>query len=439
MKRTHDVSELVGRAQKGNRESLGVLSAHVRQRVFVYLYRMTLDYHLAQDLAQETVLYMIQALPRLKTTSSSSLWAWIYRSAWGIFQHTLRPQGHQRIMQNTIVDHEALMQLTDETQKSGLEQAERSELFKAICISLDTLDARHRNVLILRCFELLSYAEIASIMGGTELKARVLFFHAKHALKRRLHNRGYGHQYFLTSLSLFGVITGIRTKSATAAITMTSNLLKTGTMATVIGAISTQLGFMTAAVITIGLVGGTLHVCSSGADTPTETTSRMTLPIQSDTRWAFPVQILNAYDPEGNGWEALSTKDGEELLKRVPLDLQEILAKQWYNCYAIIPEGHWIEFGFGGLINNGIGFDIRYDCLDTGNFFDVFLTDGQNRTLPLTRPVIEPLENQAFRVSFDITNLEVPFEPVGIRLQGRGLEGQWKAPVVCNLEAQISL
>ncbi|MFC1635986.1 RNA polymerase sigma factor [Planctomycetota bacterium] len=439
MKKTHDVSKLVGRAQKGNRECLGVLSAHVRQRVFVYLYRMTLDYHLAQDLAQETVLYMIQSLPRLKTTSSSSLWAWIYRSAWGIFQHQLRPQGHQRIVQKTIVDHEALLQLTDETKGSALEQAERSELFEAISKSLGTLETKHRNVLILRCFELLSYAEIASIMGSTELKARVLFFRAKHALKRHLYNRGYGRKYFLTSLSLFGLITGMRAKSASAAITVTSNLLKTGTMATTIGAVSTQLGLMTAAVVTIGLTAGTFHVCSSNADMPTETINRMTLAVQSDTRWAFPTQIINSYDPEGNGWEAVSAKDGEELSMRIPLDLQEILAKQWYKCHVIIPEGHWIEFGFGGAINNGIGFDIRCNCLDTGNIPDVFLIDGQRRTIQLTSPVIEPLENEAQRVSFEITNIEVPFDPIGVRVQGRGLKGRWKAPVLTGLEAQISL
>ena len=439
MAKTHHVSELVSRAQKGNRESLGVLSAHVRQRVFVYLYRMTLDYHLAQDLAQETVLYMIQSLPRLKTTSSSSLWAWIYRSAWGKFQHTLRPQGHQRIVQKTIVDHELLLHLTDETDKSGLEQAEQSELAEAICTSLSTLNSRQRNVLVLRCFELRSYAEIASIMGGTELKARVLFFHAKHALKRRLHNRGYGRKYFLTSLSLFGVLTGMRAKSASAAVTVTSNLLKTGTVASTIGAVSTQLGLTTAAIVTVGLVAGTLHVGYSDADVPMETTNKMTLAVQSDTRWALPMQIINSYDPEGNGWEAVSAEDGEELLTRIPLDLQVILARQWHQCHLIIPEGHWIEFGFGRVINNGIGFDIRYDCLDTGNFPDVFLIDSQGQTLQLTSPVIEPLENRAYRVSFDLTNLEVPFEPIGVRIQGRGLEGQWNAPVLTGLEAQVSL
>ena len=437
MIKTHDVSELVSRAQKGNRESLGELSTQVRQKVFVYLYRMTLNYHLAQDLAQETVLYMIESLPRLKTTSSSSLWAWIYRSAWGKFQHQLRPQGHQRIAQKTIVDHEVLLQLTDETKESALEQAERSELFEAICKSLDRLEKRHRNVLILRCFELLSYAEIASVMGGSELQARVLFFRAKHALKRLLHNRGYGRRYFLTGLTLFGMITGMRTKSATAAITVTSNMLKTGTLATTIGAATTKLGLVTTAVVAIGFVAGTVHVCRSVTDTPAESAKGITLAVRNDTFWAFPLQIIVSHDPEGNGWEAVSAEEGDELLTKVPLDLQTILARQWQDCYVILPEGHWIEFGFERPIANGVGFDIRYDCLDTGNFPDVFLTDSQDQTLQLTHPVVEPLENQGYRVSFELTNVVLPFEPAGIRVQGRGFEGQWKAPVLFSLEARI--
>jgi RNA polymerase sigma-70 factor (ECF subfamily) len=420
MIKTHDVSELVSRAQKGNRESLGELSAHVRRRVFVYLYRMTLDYHLAQDLTQETILYMIESLPRLKTTSSSSLWAWIYRSAWGKFQHQLRPQGHQRIVQKTIVDHEALLQLTDETKESALEQAERSELFEAICTSLGTLQERHRNVLILRCFDLLSYAEIASVMGGSELQARVLFFRAKHALKRHLHNRGYGRRYFLTGLTLFGMITGVRTQGASATIAVTSNLLKTGTVATTVGAATTKFGLITAAIVAIGLVAGTAHVIKSGAGIPAESADGMTLAVRNDAQWAFPLQIIVSHDPEGNGWEAVSAEEGDELLKKVPLDLQTILARQWHDCLVIIPEGHWIEFAFESPIANGVGFDVRYNCLDTGNFPDVFLSDGQDQTLQLTNPVIETQEDRGQRVSFELTSVVLPFEPVGVRVQGRG-------------------
>ncbi|MBN2314292.1 MAG: sigma-70 family RNA polymerase sigma factor [Sedimentisphaerales bacterium] len=438
MTKSHDVSELVSRAKKGHRESLGELSAHVRQKVFVYLYRMTLDYHLAQDLAQETVLYMIESLPRLKTTNSSSIWAWIYRSAWGKFQHTLRPQGHQRIIQKTIVDHEILMQLTDETKENALEHAERTELFEAICESLDKLEKKHRNVLVLRCYELLSYAEIAAVMGNSELQARLLFFRAKHALKRHLQNRGYGRKYFLTSLTLFGLITGMQAKSTSAAVTVTANMLKAGAMATTLGAVTTKTGLIATAVVTIGLVAGSVHVCNSNVAKPKELTQGISLAVQNDTQWELPLQIITSNDPEENGWQAVSLAEGKELSKTVPLDIQTILARQWENCYVIIPEGHWIEFGFERPLVNGVGFDIRYDCLETGNFPDLFLADGQGQTFQLTNPIVEPLEDRGQRVSFELTNVIIPFEPVGIRIQGRGFEGQWKAPVVFNLEARIS-
>jgi len=290
MTRARDICELLSRAQKGDRESLGVLIAHVRRRVFVYLYRMTLDYHLAEDLVQETVLYMIESLPRLKTTSSLSLWAWIYRSAWGIFQHYIRPQGHQRIIQKTVVDYEALMQLTDETKESALEQAERSELFGAICKSLGKLQARHRNVLVLRCFESFSYAEIASVMGCSEVKARVLFFHAKHALKRQLHNRGYGRRYFLTGLSLFGMISATHTKTTSAAVTVTSSLAKTHTVAATIGAITAKLGLMQTGAITIAIVAGTIGICTSDADVSTELTVTVAA-AGTDNALSMPEQI----------------------------------------------------------------------------------------------------------------------------------------------------
>jgi len=435
MKKNHDFSSLVSRAQKGDRESLGVLSTQVRRRVFVYLYRMTLDYHLAQDLAQETVLYMIKSLSRLETTSSSSLWAWIYRSAWGIFQHNLRPQGHQRIIQKTIVDFEALLKMTIETQENSLEQAERSELFEAVCRSLNQLEAKYRNVLTLRCFEQLSYAEIASVMGSSELQSRCLFFRAKHALKRHLHNLGFGRKYFLTGLSLFCLITGMHTKSASAAMTVTSSLLETGSAAAVIGSVTTKLGLITAATIMIGLVTGLSRFCDSTTKIPAESINRTTSSVQKDAQWAFPLKITNF---EGSDKGASYPVDAEESLLKATLDIQSIVTEKWNDYFFILPEGHWIEFGFEKAITDGIGYDIRYKCLKTGNFPYVFLIGNEGRILQLVNPVIESMENQSVQiVCYDITNIKLPFEPVGIRLLGRGNEGQWQAPVLLSLEAQI--
>jgi hypothetical protein len=224
-------------------------------------------------------------------------------------------------------------------------------------------------------------------------------------------------------------------KSASAAMTVTSSLLETGTTAAVIGAVTTKLGLITATTVTIGLAAGLFHICDSTAKIPAGSISRTTSAVQKDAQWTFPSKIINF---DGDGWEALYPGDGNESPLRAPLDLQTVITEKWDNCFLILPEGHWIEFGFEKAIADGIGYDIRYKCLDTGNFPYVFLVGSQGRILQLINPVVEPLESRSGQnVSFDITNIKLPFEPLGIRLQGRGFKGQWQAPVLLSLEARI--
>ena len=57
--------QTIQQAQAGNPQSLSVVAEQVRQKVYTYIYRLTLDYHLTQDLTQETVLEMIKSIPTL--------------------------------------------------------------------------------------------------------------------------------------------------------------------------------------------------------------------------------------------------------------------------------------------------------------------------------------------------------------------------------------
>ena len=58
--------QAIRQAQAGDTQSLSAVAAQVRSKVYTYIYRLTFDYHLTQDLIQEMVLEMIKALPRLK-------------------------------------------------------------------------------------------------------------------------------------------------------------------------------------------------------------------------------------------------------------------------------------------------------------------------------------------------------------------------------------
>ena len=87
--------QAIRQAQAGNMQSLSAVGEQVRKKVNTYIYRLTLDYHLTQDLTQETVLEMIKALPKLKVHHVSGFWGWIFRTALGKVQHHFRLQGGQ--------------------------------------------------------------------------------------------------------------------------------------------------------------------------------------------------------------------------------------------------------------------------------------------------------------------------------------------------------
>jgi len=55
-------------------QSLSAVAEQVRQKVYTYIYRLTLDYHLTEDLTQETVLEMIKSLSQLEVPHVNGFW-----------------------------------------------------------------------------------------------------------------------------------------------------------------------------------------------------------------------------------------------------------------------------------------------------------------------------------------------------------------------------
>ncbi|GAG24826.1 unnamed protein product, partial [marine sediment metagenome] len=96
--------QTIHQAQAGNAQSLSAVAEQVRQKVQTYIYRLTLNYHLTQDLTQETVLEMIKSLPKLKVPHIDGFWGWIFRTALGKVQHHFRLQGARRLAQKTTSD-----------------------------------------------------------------------------------------------------------------------------------------------------------------------------------------------------------------------------------------------------------------------------------------------------------------------------------------------
>ncbi len=240
-------TQWVRRAQLGDQGATGHLAEAARQRLYAYIYRLTLNHDLAQDLLQETLLKMVENIKELE--HPEQFWCWLFRTALGIVQHYYRDLAREQAVEFSALSRRRLSDYLAEDHNDGLNHAIREELSETIVIAIGQLKLAYRNVLLLRCYEQMSYAEIADQMGCKELRARVLFFRARRSLSRHLTRRGFGKGLLLTALSLFGLLTA-PVDSAPAAGTVTAASLHTGPAAVFAGLASTPPGMAVAATIT---------------------------------------------------------------------------------------------------------------------------------------------------------------------------------------------
>ncbi len=86
--------ELIERARSGDRESLDELATIARERLRTYLYRMTQEDSLTQDIVQETLFEMCKALGKLK--NNERFWPWLHGIATNKLKRFYRTERTQR-------------------------------------------------------------------------------------------------------------------------------------------------------------------------------------------------------------------------------------------------------------------------------------------------------------------------------------------------------
>lgn len=187
-----DTVALVRRAQLGHRSSAGCLAEKARRRLYAYVYRLTLNRDLAQDQLQETLVKMVERISEVK--HPERFWAWLFRTALGNVQHYYRAEAKRQGIAVSALTRQRMDEYLCGDCDDGLNRAMRRELARATARAMTRLPFSHRQVLMLRCFEQMSFAEIAETMGGTEMRARVLFFRARHALARQLREQGFAEE-----------------------------------------------------------------------------------------------------------------------------------------------------------------------------------------------------------------------------------------------------
>jgi RNA polymerase sigma-70 factor (ECF subfamily) len=261
--------ELIKRAQRGDRQCLGQLAQQAKDRLYTYVYRLTQQDDLAQEIVQETLMEMCKVIGKLK--KSDRFWPWLYGIATNKLRRYYRTEQAQRRVAISSMKHKS----TVKERQDGLENLVSEELKHIVSGAMKKLRTRHKAVLVMRCYDGMPYSDIAESMGCSEFSTRMLFLRAKRALQRELSRNGLGKSSLLAALVMFGKMTA-PSEAAAAQISVTAAATKVGLAAGVAGAVTSKttiVSLTTAGALAVGTVMMKSNPFNQGAVNPSSSLS----------------------------------------------------------------------------------------------------------------------------------------------------------------------
>ena len=241
--------ELVRGAQRGDKECLNQLAQQVRERLRTYVFRMTQQEDLTQEIVQESLLEMFKVIGKLR--KADRFWPWLYGIATNKLRRYYRTESTQRRVAVSSVQNKRAYR----DRQDGFENLVGEELKHIVSGAMKKLKTRHKAILIMRCYDDMPYSEIAESMGCSEFSTRMLFMRAKRALQKELSRNGFGKGSLLAALALFGKITA-PSEAAAAHVTVTAATVNTGLLVGVVGLATTKTALVltAAGALTVGTV-----------------------------------------------------------------------------------------------------------------------------------------------------------------------------------------
>lgn len=148
------------------------------RELYLYIYSLSRNHHIAEDLTQQTFLKALLSLPE----EHGNIRAWLYMVARNLFFNY-----REKASRNVSLEEE--MKRSDEEKDllaNMIENERKLQLYQA----LKKLDMKKREILLLQYFGDLSQKEIAAVLHITPENVRVLAYRAKKELKKYMEQQG---------------------------------------------------------------------------------------------------------------------------------------------------------------------------------------------------------------------------------------------------------
>jgi len=165
---------LVRRLKGGDENAFGEIYFAYRSRIYRFALKLLRDGDQAEDITQEAFIKARKAIHSLN--QSQSLLSWLLTITRNeVFSHFRKTEMNGSLDQDDVWD-------TD----TPLDHMIIAEATEAVQAAVAQLSPPYREVILLREYEQLSYAEIAQVTGDTEAAVKMRLFKARKALVKKL-------------------------------------------------------------------------------------------------------------------------------------------------------------------------------------------------------------------------------------------------------------
>ena len=166
----------------GNKEAFEILYNKYKNKIEYFIYNIVKDYQKAEDLTQETFIYVMQN----KIEENVSFKYYIYLIARNKALNYIKTENKR----NEIAE-KYLFNKDERTEKDIFEIISKEETKKELLESIEQLDEKYKNAVYLTNIEELSYKETSKILGETLQNTKKLVYRGKIKLRNILIKKGF--------------------------------------------------------------------------------------------------------------------------------------------------------------------------------------------------------------------------------------------------------
>lgn len=171
---------LIRRCQQGDQQAMGALIRQHQNYVYRLCYLIMRNEQDAEDMTQETFIRASRALPRFEIRDGVSFEAWLYRIAVNRCRSRMRRKWYQALP--WPVSAPRVVSQEPQPDRLAVQSEQRAEIMAAI----NSLNEKHRLVVILRYYAGFSNEEIADALKIPSGTVRSRLHTARQRLKKLL-------------------------------------------------------------------------------------------------------------------------------------------------------------------------------------------------------------------------------------------------------------